>query len=354
MKRQKKFPKLPVALLSLLCLCVLVFLFLVVKNHLGANLERLQEDDQAVLAEYNTLCASLETTPLWEDYPLQDMPILAMAGTWGDSYLINPAEPVSSIFAQKIALPEDWTISVYRITAAAPGLMQFRFDGDFNTIGKTYSLFGNTLYYVKYDRKSSVTEPWTSHHFVTFLTHEAFHYYRQENWSGGGRFSADDLTEGDISLLEEEYQALGQIQTQLISQNPDREVLETAARTYLAVMDRRLEANPEYLRRELEMETAEGTATYVAIEASRRVGYDFGVMYFTNQKDVPFAEVVPQYQAGHLDKSFLADRMPYETGAILCQLMDALGLPDWQKALNEQTPEAPVSLYDVLKNWAES
>ncbi len=34
---------------------------------------------------------------------------------------------------------------------------------------------------------------------------------------------------------------------------------------------------------------------------------------------------------------FFADRMPYETGAILCLLMDELEVPDWQGVLNHQT-----------------
>lgn len=354
MTKQKNRHTFPMVILAILALCILFFLFLIVKNQLGGNLDQLPEADQAVLTEYNTLCASMEEEPLWADYPLQDKTILAMAGTWGDSYLINPAAPVSGIFAKKITLPEDWKISVYRVSAVWPGLMQFRMEGNFNTIGKSYSLLGNEVYFVKYDRETSVAEPWSGNHFATFLTHEAFHYYRQANWPEGSRFSTENLTEEDISLLAEEYQALGEIQTQLISQAPDREALETAARSYLAVMDRRLEANPEYLRKELEMETAEGTATYVSIQASRRVGYDYGVMYFTNQKDVPFQEVIPQYQAGNLDKSFLADRMPYETGALLCLLMEELDLPDWQETLNAQTVEAPVSLYDLLKNWAEN
>ena len=79
--------------------------------------------------------------------------------------------------------------------------------------------------------------------------------------------------------------------------------------------------------------------TYVGIQASRRVGYDFGVMYFSNRKDVPFSEIIPQYRAENIDKSYLADRIPYETGGLL--------------TLNNQTLDAPVSLYSMLKDWVE-
>ena len=93
--------------------------------------------------------------------------------------------------------------------------------------------------------------------------------------------------------------------------------------------------------------------TYVGIQASRRVGYDFGVMYFSNRKDVPFSEIIPQYRAGNIDKSYLADRIPYETGGLLCLLMDELEVPGWQETLNNQTLDAPVSLYSMLKDWVE-
>ena len=184
---------------------------LTVKNRFGAELDQLDEADKAVLSEYNALCASLEADDVWDGFDLQDKTVLAMAGDWGESYLINPVEPVDSIFAAAMALSDDWNISVYRISLAAPDLLAFRFEGNFNTIGETYSLFGNQLYFVKYDRRTSVSQQWTSDHFATFLAHEAFHYYMQDNWPDGGRFSTESLTEADIALLGEEYEVLAQI-----------------------------------------------------------------------------------------------------------------------------------------------
>ncbi len=167
----------------------------------------------------------------------------------------------------------------------------------------------------------------------------------------GSRFSADNLTSEDIDRLEKEYSALGKIQSQLLSDEPDHDALFSAAKEYVSVKDLRMTENPDYVQKEIEMETAEGTATYVGIKASERVGYDYGVMYFDNQKDVPFDEVVPQYRAGNLKKNFFADRMPYETGAILCLLMDELDVPDWRKVLNHQTKKKSQTLYSVLKTW---
>lgn len=102
------------------------------------------------------------------------------------------------------------------------------------------------------------------------------------------------------------------MQSQLISGNPDKNTLEQAARDYVDIMDKRLAANNEYVQQELEIETDEGTANYVGIQ---------------------------QYQAGNIDKSSLANRVPYETVALLCLVMDEIGVDDWQDSLNSQTKD---------------
>ncbi len=175
---QKKLRRFPLVILWVLALFLLICLVSIIKNQSRANLEQLDDGDQAVLAEYNKLCTSLAEEDIWEDFHLEDKTILAMPSSW-NGYLINPSEPVSSVFAKKISLPKDWNISVYRLAAVTPGLMKFRFDGNFNTIGKTYSLFGNDVYYIKYDRDHTVKDKWSSEHFTTFLSHESFHYYMQ-------------------------------------------------------------------------------------------------------------------------------------------------------------------------------
>lgn len=147
---------------------------------------------------------------------------------------------------------------------------------------------------------------------------------------------------------------LAQIKAQLTSGMPDQQVLRVAAAEYVRIMDLRLAANEAYAANELEMETIEGTATYVGVQASRRVGYDFGIMCFTNQKDAPFTDIMIQYEAGNIDRSYLVDRIPYETGGLFCLLMDELGVPDWQAALNAQTREDPVTPYSIIKGWVEA
>lgn len=350
----KKTRRLALVLGCILAAIALAGVALVASNQMNADFGQLDEADQAILSEYNTLCDSLAEDDVWEGFDLEGKTILAMPGDWAGGYLINPSEPVSSVFAKQVALPEGWGIEVYRVSALEPDLLGLFLEGNFNTLGETYSLYGSDYYFVKYDRVASVTDQWSSDHFTAFLAHEAFHYYMQDNWPDGSRFSTEGLTDEDVALLGEEYQVLARIQAELLAGAPDREVLRAAATDYLDVMDQRLAANPEYARQELEMELVEGTANYVGIQAARRVGYDLGVMYFTNQKNVSFDEVIPQYETGGIDKGYLADRLPYETGALLCELMDELGIPGWQASLNAQSPDAPVTLYDLMRESVEA
>ena len=284
----------------------------------------------------------------WRTRPSWPCPAAGGAGTSS-----TPTQPVSGLFAKEIALPEDWDITIYRVAAVTPGLMAFRFEGSLNTIGKDYALFGSPVYFVKYD-EASVTEPWSNLHFACFLSHEAFHYYMQEGWPEGSRFSTEGLTDGDIALLEEEYDILCQVQTQLLSGDPDQAAPGGSRPGLCGRHGPPPGRQPRLCPAGAGHGDHGGHGHLCGHPGLPRVGYDFGIMYFSNQKDVPMDQVIPQYQAGNLDKSFLADRMPYETGGLLCLLMDALAIPDWQAALNSQTPEDPVSLYDILKDWVES
>lgn len=191
-KKKHRFLK---AIVCILILCVIIGVVAIVKNQMGAELKQLNEADQAILTEYNILCASLEEKEIWEGYNLED-----------------------------------------------------------------------------------------------------------------------------------EYHILNSMQSQLILENPDKNALEQAVRDYVDIMDKRLAVNNEYVQQELEIETDEGTANYVGIQ---------------------------QYQAGNIDKSSLANRVPYETVALLCLVMDEIGVDDWQDSLNSQTKDNYVTLYSILKEWVD-
>ena len=118
-------------------------------------------------------------------------------------------------------------------------------------------------------------------------------------------------------------------------------------------LELRMDANTDYTLAETSKETAEGTATYVRIKASKMVGYDYGVMYFDNAKNVSFGDVFTEVDAGKVQRKYLNSRMPYETGALLCEMLDAMHAPNWQQTLNQQTLKSPATLYTVIKSNVE-
>lgn len=240
---------------------------------------------------------------------------------------------------------------VYRIAPITPQVIRVRLDlaSNFNTIGDTVSVFDNDVYFVKYDTETSFEKINQSAHFAPFLTHESFHYYMQNNWKLYDRPNTALDDEG-IQLFKKQYELLDLI-SEAIRSDAEKETLIDYAKQYVDVVSKRIKNNEDYVLDELAHETAEGTAQYLSIKAADIVGYDFGVMYFDNVASVPFSDVFKQIEAGNLGMEFLANRMPYETGAQLCLLFDELEIPDWQGKLNAQTLEQPVYLYDVLKDY---
>lgn len=349
MKHQKKhFMKYVYVLLVLLLLTAAITL---AANHFSSDYDSLNAADQTILSELDLYCKANKESGIWSGYTLEDKPILAINGTFGKAYLINPKTEPRSLFAKRLAMPEDSSLQVYRLSVLAPQVFSMRFSiGNFNTIGKIYRLFDNEVYFTKYTEKASLEPQYSSMHYMTLLSHEAFHYYMQENWAGGNRFS-EELSDTDIDLISSEYDVLAKIQTELAADTPSKDTLLQYAKEYAAIMEQRIAANPQYLNAELSMEAAEGTAQYVCIKASKIVGYDYGVMYFNNTKDVSFSDVIPILRSGAIEPSFLADKMPYETGSLLCQLLDALEVNSWQDSLNAQTKEQSVTLYSVIREY---
>lgn len=340
--------KIKIIFISIVCLLAAGIGAAVFFNMRNTTYEKLPDADRQALLELDTYIKSEKNIPVWQDFSLHDKTITVVNKSDNTIYLINPKKTPKGIFAHKISMPSESDLLVYRISPVYPGLFQFWKDGNFNTIQKKYKLYGNEVYYVKYDRETGIDQAYTSEHFITFLTHEAFHYYRQNNWQGTGRYPGENLTDNDLKLLGKEYDILDQIRTQMRKRIRDKEALYTLAAKYVQAA-RALEAsNPEFFVHCREMETVEGSAEYVGIRASEAVGYDYGVMYFTNQTDVPFSTIIPNVEAELLSRDYVANSIPYRTGAAICQLLDAMEIKDWQEKLNSREEE---TLLSVLESY---
>lgn len=290
----------------------------------------------------------------WKNFMLSDHSVLLISKDSHYSYLINPEKEPISIFASKLKMQKDnkqckQKFNVYRISLLYPKLWPIKiFGGNFNTIGKTTNVMKSKVYYIKFD-SDNFNKKYSSNHLVTFLYHEAFHYFMQNNWPGGERFIGN-LDKDDMDLLEEKLNLLDQTKVLINNKSRDQSELIKVGEKIFSIEEKRKKSNSAYVEKENMMETVEGTATYMGIMASKAVGYDFGPMYFDNIKDVPFSDVLPTYKEGRLDQGFLRDRLPYETGAQITLLLDELDPEkNWQTYLNKQSKENPKTLLDALK-----
>ncbi len=316
--------------------------------------KQLNDTDQKMLAEYNELYGAFQKENLWKDFDLENKTILAVSKDNLNTYLLTPTNAPNNIFSKKIDMPDDFQLQeVYRIVPITPQVIKIRFDlvSNFNTIGESITVFKNDVYFIKYDAETSFEKINQSEHFAPFLTHESFHYYMQNNWRQYDRPNTELDNEG-LQLFKNQYELLDLISEEIRS-GSSKERLINYTKQYVDIVSRRIENNEEYVLSELAHETAEGTAQYLSIKAADIVGYDFGIMYFDNVTNVPFADVFKQIEVGNLGVEFLANRMPYETGAQLCLLFDELQIPNWQEKLNAQTLDKPIGLYDVLKDYID-
>lgn len=311
---------------------------------LKTNFDDLPKLDKEVIGEYFKFQKSDEK--LWKDYNLKDKDILIInENIVGDFYLLTKDKNIKSIFAKIIKTKEN-DIDIYRICKFYPKRLGYLI-GNFNTMGKNYSILGKkNIFYLKYNQ-DSISKKFSSSHFLPFLSHEAFHYYMQKNWDNI-TFRGYSYNDKELDLLDKEYEILEEIRNAL-DKNADKNTLKNLGKEYLKVMDERFKkTDPEKIKAEIFEETMEGTANYVSIKAAKIVGYDYGILYFDNTKNVKFDEIVPTIKKGQINQSIIGEKIVYESGALLCQYLDRIEVKDWQEKINNKGKK-DISLYSIIK-----
>lgn len=317
---------------------------LTINNLVNTDITDLSRIDRAVIDEYENFQESDDE--LWQDYKLRDKDIIVINKKFlGNTYLFSNDSSIKSIFAKKINNQND-KVNIYRITKFHPKKLQFAI-GNFNEKDKNYKILGKeNIFYIKYD-EDSVDKKFSSYHFLPFLSHEALHYYMQKDWDNL-TFRGYAYNEKELELLDKEYKVLSKIKNAIENKAENDELL-TLGNEYLKVMDERFEkTDKEKIDSEIFEETMEGAANYVSIKASKIIGYDYGILYFDNTKDVDFADIVPTLKKGEVDQSILGEKIVYESGALLCKYLDAIGDKNWQEKLNSKG-KTDISLYSIIK-----
>lgn len=323
-----------------------------------ATYESLSETDRAMLDELDTLSKWEGENSLWAGFKMTEKTIFSLKSFFFGGYLVNPASEPSAITSKKVDMPASSSLTVYRTSGCVPDLLPLSLPPkNFNTYGETFNVQGNNVYFVRYG-DDSFGKSRDSGHFTTMLAHEAFHYYAQEGWAGMSRPNTDLLQGSDLDLLEVQYVMLDGMADLLdFGRTRDEGVVELVGR-YIAATDKRIAANPEYMKEELQAETMEGSATYVGIKASEAVGYDFGIMRWNSaeQGDVllSFGRIASLIKEGTLSADTIGSEWVYQSGALQCAMLDMLGCTDWQDKLNAQTANGQVTTYELLKAYYET
>lgn len=330
-------------------LVLLLFLPLISNKFIKTNYEDLISDTRELLEEYEEFCD--KNVELWKNYKLDEKTIAMIERSFlGDFYLINPNEEIKSLYAKEIKMPQNFKIKVYRISKNYPKRLNFLM-GNFNTKDKNYSILGQkNIFYLK-TNEDSLAEKYSSKRFTPLLSHEAFHYFVQEDWDDltfrGLSYSDDELT-----LLDKEYKLLDQIKDEVEKENSDKILLDSYLKDYLKIMDERIKfTDSEKLKAELVEETIEGTAQYVEIKAAKAINYDLGILYFDNTKDVNFSDIIPTLKKGQIDQSLIGSHLVYASGALLCFAMDKTDFPNWQEVLTEKNKKESYTLYNLIYDY---
>lgn len=341
------------AIIGIVAVSVLCILAGIVFNRVSASYEKLDKQEKNVLTELDSYIQKCGGDKIWPGLNLEKKTFLLVDGKIGAAYLVNPQQKVGSLFAKKLDMPENFKTAVYRISPMYGETLRYRFGGAFSTIGATHRVLGNDVFFLRYEEENTGSDEYNSRHFVTHLAHESFHNYMQNDWPSYGRSDTSSMTSDDLDKMQKQYLVLADIQKELKKKKRDTGRLKMLAKKYVKSVDERIRANKEYMKEELSEETAEGTATYIGTKASEAADYKYQLMMFRGEDgknvELSFADIVPVIQEGKMDRSSIASDWVYQSGDILCELMDAIKVPDWKGQLNQQTKKQPMTLYAILK-----
>lgn len=323
--------------------------------------ENLDSIDKKMFSQLNKILYNSKET-LWKDYNLKDKSFILIRKDEEDengsknrknvSYYAINVNGMEDQDAKEVKMPKGFYFkSVYRFNKAPLKIENIR--GNFSDTGSDLTI-GNSknIFCFKYntDNFRKAVDP--AYAFSPFFTHEAFHHYMQNDWKIEGAPSSVALTKKEISCIGLKYKVLDKMRTENEKDKISKKKLNKLISEYISIEEKRKEINERYLNEEHSKETAEGTACYVGLKAARLTNTRYGVLAFTNNKEkVTFSDVLDAMSKDKYPTTFIGDWELYNTGMELCITLDNLGIKNWQKKLNSQTPDKPINLYDILKKY---
>ncbi|WP_254489634.1 hypothetical protein [Bacillus thuringiensis] len=315
----------------------------------------LNETDQNMLKELSTIYKSFEESndKLWnENYHFEKKPLVLIhsnkdGGSFRqEAYAVNVTGLENSIFAKEIKIPNSLHLpKVYRLT---------RFD--FRTVSTwmpwnfgTININDMDVFYFKYYPKM-FSNPDLYFDFSSFLLHEAFHVYKQKDWTydsnGGESIHEYPINKENYALMGLEFMLLDKA---MIDTNPEN--INQALYDWTIVRNYRYKKWPQLIG-ETKTEAIEGSARYLEYRYSNLTGGNLMVLAKKEKPyHVTFMEVFNFIANGQAESPrFLERNMRYETGSALELSMDRANIP-WKEDIEDSATKQGKTPYHVLNAY---
>ena len=348
---EKKQPKwLPVAIFVGIVVVLLGILLYI--NHTYDEYLKLDYADKLVIDEFDKLIKNEKNLKEIEDLDLKNKTVVFISEDNFRAFVLNSKKMKNSLFNQKVALGEKYGFDCYKVSILNPSVIKLLLSNDSPKPGTTYKLNGEEVFYYRYNRDANIDEKYSTEHLSVELTFNMYNYYKQENWSPVLEMSNSMITADIYNAYNDVFIHLTEMQYELGMENPDKQKLGEYAYQYVRAVEKMKEIDPEYTNKALYRETYMGVPRYYSIKAAKATNYNFGIMYYNNEQNVSFKNVIFSINSGGVSKSFLYERGSYEIGALVANTLDYLGV-DYRSKIEQNSKDNKVTLYDILVEYLD-
>ena len=348
---ERKRPKwlVPVIFVSII---IVIIGFLLYINHTYDDYLKLDYVDKLVLEEYEKLYTNSNGNKELEDLDIKSKTVVFISEDNFKVYVMNSKNAKNDLFTQKVNVPESRNVNVYKISILNPSVIKILLSSKVPEAGTTYKLNGEDVFYYRYSRDKNIDELNSANHLSIELVHNMYNYYKQNDWQPVLDVSSGMITNEIYNAYNTELVELGNIQNELRQNEPNKQKLGEYAYQYVRAVEKMKEIDPDYTNKVLYRETYNGVPRYYSIQGAKTVGYSFDIMYYNNEQNVSFSNVITSINAGGVSKSFLYERGSYEIGALLCKLLDTLEV-DYRSKVDANNKDNKITLYDILVEYLD-
>lgn len=288
---------------------------------------------------------------LWNDkYKFNEKPIILVRANKDKgvmvkyAYAINVDGIENSMFAEKMTMPKSLSLpSVYRLSKFDTSTIPTWMPSNFGTL----NINNKDVFYFKYNPKM-IENPDLYFDFSSFLLHESFHVYNQENWT----YDKNDGEYIENYPVNKENYALMGLEFKLLDKGMETNNKEEAKqylKQWTTIRAYKYKKYPQLLA-ETNTEAIEGTARYIEYKYSDLTGGKLTVL--ANETDpyhITFMQAY-DYIANDQAKSpaYLERPMRYEVGSALGLIMDKANI-NWKSDIEYSKGKDGETQYEILK-----